>query len=188
MIQEFLAGRDLSNLIAEREPLAIVEKQRILASVADGLDYAHRRGVIHRDIKPSNIRILEDGGVKVMDFGIAKPVDETTAVTKKGVTVGSLGYMSPEQICGDPLGPEADIFLLGITAYELLSYRRPFRNDNLFRLMEMIVKEEPDPLIDVEPSVPAGLAAVVAKAMRKSPEERFSSASEMRDALWRGEA
>jgi serine/threonine-protein kinase len=185
IVQELLGGRDLSALIALREPESLEAKQRILIGIAEGLDYAHREGVIHRDIKPSNVRVLEDGSVKIMDFGIAKAVDASTAVTKSGIAVGSLGYMSPEQVCGDPVDPRTDVFLLGVLAYELLSFEPPFRHDNLFRLMEMIVKEDPDPLIDVAPSVPRAMAAIVEKAMRKRPDERFASAAAMRDAIVR---
>ncbi len=183
MVQELLGGRDLSALIADREPLPFEARRAILAGIADGLEFAHQKGVIHRDIKPSNIRVLEDGTVKIMDFGIAKSLTSSTGITKSGVALGSMGYMSPEQVCGDPVGPWTDIFLLGVLGYEFLSYQAPFRNDNLFRLMELIVKEDPDPLIDVAPTVPPALAAIVEKAMRKTPEDRFSSAAELRDAL-----
>ena len=183
MVQELLTGRDLSAMILERQPYDLEEKRRILVAIADGLDYAHRKGVIHRDINPSNVRILEDGGVKIMDFGIAKTIDSKTGMTRAGMAVGTVAYMSPEQMSGGEIGPHTDVFLLGVLAYELLSFRPAFRNANLFRLMELILKEDPDPLIDVAPSVPDGLAAVVAKAMRKAPEERFASASELRDAL-----
>ena len=187
IVQELLNGRDLSALIGDREPHTLDDKRRILMGIADGLEYAHGQGVIHRDIKPSNVRVLDDGTIKIMDFGIAKSVNASTGVTKSGVAVGSLGYMSPEQVCGDPVDPRTDLFLLGVLAYELLAFQPPFRHDNLFRLMEMIVKEDPDPLIDVAPSVPAGMAAVVEKAIRKRRDERFASAAEMRDAIARGE-
>ena len=183
MVQELLTGRDLSAMILERQPYALEEKLQILVAIADGLDYAHRKGVIHRDINPSNVRVLEDGGVKIMDFGIAKTIGSTTGMTRAGAAVGTVAYMSPEQVSGGEIGPRTDVFLLGALAYELLSFRPAFRHANLFRLMELILNEDPDPLIDVAPSVPDSLAAVVAKAMRKAPEERFASASELRDAL-----
>jgi serine/threonine protein kinase len=187
IVQELLGGRDLSALIADRQPHSLDAKRRILMGVADGLEYAHGQGVVHRDIKPSNVRVLDDGTIKIMDFGIAKSVDTSTAVTKSGVAVGSMGYMSPEQVIGDSVDPRTDLFLLGVLAYELLAFQPPFRHDNLFRLMEMIVKEDPDPLIDVAPTVPPGMVAVVEKAMRKRPNDRFSTAAQMRDALERGE-
>lgn len=185
MVQELLTGRDLSVMIGLREPYALEEKRRILMGVAEGLDHAHRQGVIHRDIKPSNVRVLEDGGVKIMDFGIAKSIGSTTGLTRAGTGVGSYGYISPEQISGDTIGPHTDIFLLGLVGYELLSFQPAFRHPNLFRLMDMIFTQDPDPLIDVAPSVPSELAAVVERALRKIPGERFESAAAMRDALAR---
>ena len=142
--------------------------------------------MIHRDIKPANVRVLPDGTVKLMDFGIAKLLGSSNNLTKSGIGVGSIGYMSPEQVSGDPVDERSDIFGLGVLAYELLSFRPPFRNDNLFRLLEMIVKEDPDPLTEVA-DVPPAVAAVIARAMEKEPSKRFSSAAEMRDALPPGE-
>jgi serine/threonine protein kinase len=188
MVQELLGGRDLSALILERQPYGLDEKRRILFDVAEGLDYAHARGVIHRDIKPTNVRVLEDGSAKIMDYGIAKTISSKTGMTRAGMSVGTIGYMSPEQVLGEAIGPQTDIFLLGALAYELLSFQPAFRHPNLFRLMEMILEEDPHPLIDVAPTVPPELAAVVAKAMRKLPEERFASAAEFRDALLRASA
>jgi eukaryotic-like serine/threonine-protein kinase len=183
MVQELLGGRDLSSMILERLPYLLEEKRRILAGVADGLDYAHQRGVIHRDIKPSNVRVVEDGTAKIMDYGIAKTVNSATGITRAGMSVGSIGYMSPEQVLGEPIGPHTDIFLLGALAYELLSFQPPFRHPNLFRMMELILEEEPHPLIDVAPTVPPDLLAAVSRAMRKRPEERFASAAEFREAI-----
>ena len=188
MVQELLGGRDLSALILERQPYALEEKRRILVDVANGLDYGHQHGVIHRDIKPTNIRVLDDGGARIMDYGIAKTVSSQTGMTRAGMSVGTVGYMSPEQVLGEPIGPHTDIFLLGATAYELLSFQAPFRHANMFRLMEMILEEEPDPLIDVAPTVPADLVAAVTKAMQKRPEDRYQSAAELRDAFARAGA
>jgi serine/threonine-protein kinase len=183
MVQELLGGRDLSAMILERLPYGLDEKRRILAGVADGLEYAHRQSVIHRDIKPSNVRVLEDGTAKIMDYGIAKTITSSTGITRGGMSVGSMGYMSPEQVLGEPIGPQTDIFLLGALAYEILSFQPPFRHPNLFRMMELILEEDPHPLIDVAPTVPPELVAAVSKAMRKRPEERFASAAAFRDAV-----
>ena len=185
MVQELLNGRDLSAMILERQPYALEEKRRILVAIAEGLDYAHRKGVIHRDVNPSNVRVLEDGGVKIMDFGIAKTIGSATGMTRAGTAVGTVAYMSPEQVSGGEIGPQTDVFLLGALAYELLAFQPAFRHANLFRLMELILNEDPDPLIDVAPLVPSPLAAVVERALRKPPEDRFESAAAMRDALAR---
>jgi hypothetical protein len=118
-----------------------------------------------------------------MDFGIAKSVDPADEITQTGITVGSSSYMSPEQIGGDTLDFRTDIFSFGVLAYELLSGRKPFRNDNLFLLLEQIVKEDPRPLSESSPDIPGSLAAIVERAMAKKPEDRFASARELRDAL-----
>jgi len=185
MVQELLGGRDLTALLLERKPYTLEEKLRILVGVAEGLDYAHQRGVIHRDIKPSNVRVLDDGTARIMDYGIAKTISSQTGMTRAGMSVGTIGYMSPEQVLGEPIGPHTDIFLLGALAYEMLSFQPAFRHPNLFRLMEMILEEDPHPLIDVAPSVPMELAAAVAKAMQKRPDDRFASAADFRDAIMR---
>ena len=184
LVQEFLEGEDLSELIARREPLELGEKIKILVGIAVGLDYAHRAGVVHRDVKPANIRVLENRVVKIMDFGIAKAVDTPSSLTGAGVTVGSSTHMAPEQIRGDAVDARTDIFSFGILAFELFCGERPFANDNLFRLLEMIVKDRPDPsLARRAPSLPLALVEVVEKAMSKDPQERFSSMREVRAAL-----
>jgi serine/threonine protein kinase len=183
IVQEFLTGTDLDKVITSGAPLPIGEKVKILLGIALGLDYAHRSGVIHRDIKPSNIRVLEGNAIKIMDFGIAKAQNEASEITKTGMAVGSAGYMSPEQICGDPVDHRADIFSFGAVAYELLSGRKAFRNENLFKLLETIVKEEPEPLSIAAPEVPAALAEIVHKTLHKEPAKRFQTAEELRDAL-----
>jgi serine/threonine protein kinase len=183
LVYELLSGQDLSALIAQREPRTLGEKLQILVGIARGLDYAHKAGVVHRDIKPANIRILENGTVKIMDFGLAKAIGASADITKKGIAVGSSSYMAPEQICGDPLDGRTDIFSLGVLAYQLFSFVSPFRHQRLFRLLEMIVKEEPEPLGDLAPDLPSSLVAVVQRAMRKNPADRFSSAGELGEAL-----
>lgn len=183
IVQEFLGGNDLDRVISKGDPLPLPQKMKILVGVALGLEYAHRAGIIHRDIKPSNIRVLEGNAIKIMDFGIAKAQGEASEITKTGVAVGSAGYMSPEQICGDPVDHRTDIFSFGALAYELLTGRKAFRDENLFKLLEMIVKEDPEPIVSVAPDVPAALADVVHRALRKDPAERYQTAKELRDAL-----
>jgi eukaryotic-like serine/threonine-protein kinase len=184
LVQEFLEGEDLSDLIARQEPMELSEKIKILVGVALGLEYAHRAGVVHRDVKPANLRLVANRAVKIMDFGIAKALDSPSALTATGIALGSSAYMAPEQVCGDSVDARTDIFSFGVLAFELLSYERPFANENLFRLLEMIVKEDPEPaLARRAPDLPLGLVEIVEKAMRKSPDERFSSMREVRAAL-----
>jgi serine/threonine protein kinase len=183
LVQEFLQGSDLNSRMAEGDPLTLEEKLKILTGVAAGLAHAHEQGIIHRDIKPGNVRVLPDGSVKIMDFGIAKLQDGTTDITKTGITMGSASYMCPEQVCGDPMDGRGDIFSWGSLAYELLGGRRAFRSENLFRRLEMVVKEEPDPLSELAPEVPPRIIEIVQQAMRKNPSDRFASAADLRDAL-----
>jgi len=183
IVQEFLSGEDLSQLIARREPLDVLAKIKILLGISLGLEYAHRSGVMHRDIKPANVRILENRTVKIMDFGVAKLIGAPSVLTGTGVAVGSSAYMSPEQVCGDSVDVRTDIFSFGVLAYELFSHRKPFENENLFRLLEMIVKEEPEPIAKRVPDLPDAIASLIERAMRKDPSERFESVRELRVAL-----
>jgi hypothetical protein len=184
LVQEYLDGEDLSDRISRGQETDLVEKIKILVGVAVGLEYAHRAGIVHRDIKPANVRVLENGLVKIMDFGIAKAMDAPSVLTGTGITVGSSGYMAPEQVCGDRVDARTDVFSFGVLAYELLSYRKPFANDNLFRLLEMIVKEDPEvALFRLVPTLPERLVEIVERAMRKSPEDRFPSMKELCNEL-----
>jgi len=183
MVQEFLSGEDLDQMIRRGAPLPLQDKLKILIEIASGLEYAHKAGVMHRDIKPANVRVLDTQSVKIMDFGIAKSLDRGSDITLTGVTVGSSSYMSPEQIGGDSVDFRTDLFSFGILAYELLSSRKPFRNDNLFLLLEQIVKDEPTPLVELAPDLSPSLVALVERAMRKDPDERFASARDLRNAL-----
>lgn len=183
IVQEFLPGEDLDKRISQGEPISLHRKLKILVGVALGLEYAHKAGVMHRDIKPSNIRLLDGSAIKIMDFGIAKAQNAAVDITKAGVAVGSAGYMSPEQICGDPVDHRTDIFSFGLLAYELFTGRKAFRGDNLFKLLETVVKEEPTPMEELAPGLPPALYDLVRKAMKKEPAERFQNARELRDAL-----
>lgn len=183
IVQEFLPGEDLDKRIQTGEPIPLGTKVKILVGVALGLEYAHKAGVIHRDIKPSNIRLLDGTAIKIMDFGIAKAQNAEVDITKAGVAVGSAGYMSPEQICGEPVDHRTDIFSFGLLAYELLTGRKAFRGETLFKLLETVVKEEPPPIEELAHGVPTVLCETVRRAMRKEPGERFESARELRDAL-----
>jgi serine/threonine protein kinase len=183
MVQEFLSGEDLDRMIKRGAPLSLQDKLKIMIGVAFGLEYAHKAGVMHRDIKPANVRVLDTQSVKIMDFGIAKSVDPAEDITQTGITVGSSSYMSPEQIGGDSVDFRTDIFSFGILAYELLSSRKPFSNDNLFLLLEQIVKEPPEPLAILAPELPPALVQLVERAMQKRPEDRFQTAKDLRKAL-----
>ena len=179
LVQEILSGEDLSRIVKRRAPLAPMTKLDYLLQVAKGLGYAHTEGVIHRDIKPSNVRVLEDGRVKIMDFGIAKLASAETQLTQKGVTMGTASYLPPEQVRGSDLDHRADIFSFGVLAYELLTYERPFRGNTLSALVYQILYKVPQPMVDVWPESPEPLSQLIAKCLEKKPDRRFDSFTEL---------
>ncbi|MFN2387240.1 MAG: serine/threonine-protein kinase [Thermoanaerobaculia bacterium] len=180
LVQEFLTGEDLDRMIQRPLPLSIARQVEILIGIAYGLEHAHAAGIIHRDIKPANVRVLEDGTVKIMDFGIAKSLRADLNLTDTGVTVGTSAYLAPEQIRGQKADRRTDIFAFGVMAYELLTGRKPFSGETLPQLFDEILRGDPPSVTAVSPRVPPDLAAVVERAMRTDPEKRYPSASELR--------
>ncbi len=174
---ELVEGRDLSDMIALRDPLALERKLDIAIEVLIGLHFAHQRGVIHRDVKPSNVRVMPDGRIKIMDFGIARL--QTADATGSGAIVGTPTYMAPEQITNGAITPATDVFSVGCMLYELLCYQRPFEAESVHGVLYQVLTTEPRPLRTVAPSIPAALERVVAKAMNKVPHERYESAGQM---------
>jgi serine/threonine protein kinase len=183
IVQEFLTGEDLDKIIKRGDKMSVPRKVEILMAIADGLAYAHRKSVMHRDIKPANIRILEDGSVKIMDFGIAKSLHSESNLTQTGITLGTSAYLAPEQIRGEALDGRTDIFALGVLAYEFLTQRRPFRGEHLSTVLYKILNEAPEPITTIAPEVPASLAAVVLRAMEKNIESRYQSMEALRQDL-----
>ncbi len=141
---ELLRGTDLDVLLRSGEEILLAEKIDVAIQVCRGLAYAHERGVFHRDIKPPNIGLLEDGTAKIMDFGIAKL--EGTDLTKTGMMVGTVNYMSPEQVHGKKLDGRTDIFSMGVILYQMLAGERPFQGDSVTQVLYKIAKEPPPPL------------------------------------------
>ena len=178
---ELVDGRDLSTLIALREPIPLERKLDLVIEVLQGLSYAHERGVIHRDIKPSNVRIASDGSVKIMDFGIAL---QSADVTGSGAIVGTPTYMAPEQITNGAITPATDVFAVGCLLYELLTYRKPFEGETVNGVLYQVLTTDPKPLRATTPSIPAALERVVSKALIKVPEERYETARQMQSALF----
>jgi eukaryotic-like serine/threonine-protein kinase len=178
---ELVEGRDLSDMIALRDPLALERKLDITIELLTGLHFAHQRGVIHRDVKPSNVRVMPDGRVKIMDFGIARL--QKADATGSGAIVGTPTYMAPEQITNGAITPATDVFSVGCMLYELLCYQRPFEAESVHGVLYQVLTTEPRPLRTVAPSIPAALERVVAKAMNKVPHERYESAGQMMSTL-----
>ena len=174
---ELLEGRDLRDLI-RGVSLMPSRSVAIAAAVADGLAYAHERGVVHRDIKPGNIMVLPDGRVKIMDFGIAR-LHEPTVKTQTGVLLGSPQYMAPEQIVGQPFDHRADIFSLGLVLYEMLTGVKPFQGEDIPELMFKVANMPATPPSHIAPDLPPVIDYIVARALKKKADERYASAAEL---------
>jgi serine/threonine protein kinase len=177
-VMEFLRGQTLSQRLRQGPPLTLAMKLHLVVELCEGLHFAHGEGVIHRDIKPANIWLLEDGGVKLLDFGIAKSSSGT--ITLGTSVVGSAGYMSPEQIEGQPVDGRSDVFSVGAVLFEMIAGRPPFVGDSVTAVMMKIVLDEPAPDIrTIAPDTPAMLAAAVRRALEKSPDDRYADAADM---------
>jgi len=179
LVQEFLAGEDLNHMVARQEGLTVLRRLDILAQVARGLEYAHLQGVLHRDVKPANIRILPSGAVKIMDFGIAKLLHEVSDVTTQGVTVGTVGYLAPEQLRGEEVDRRTDIFSFGVLAYELLTYERPFKGSTFSEVSYRLLNEEPAALRDLAPIHSQAIAELARRCLAKDPAQRYASFGEI---------
>jgi serine/threonine protein kinase len=177
-VMEFLRGENLSQRLRHGPPLTLPMKLDLAIQLCEGLQFAHGEGVIHRDVKPANIWLLEDGSVKLLDFGIAK--SSTGTLTLGSSVVGTAGYMSPEQIEGQPVDSRSDLFSVGAVLFELVAGQPPFDGDSVTAVMMKIVQEEPAPdLRTVAPATPQGLASAVSRALEKAPEHRYGDAAQM---------
>jgi serine/threonine-protein kinase len=181
MIMEFVEGQSLAARLAQG-PVATADAVTYIDHVLDALDYAHARQVVHRDVKPANMLLTPQGVVKLTDFGIARSASDQS-LTLTGTTTGSLAYMSPEQIRGEPTDARSDVYSVGISLYELVTGVRPFDKASSFGLMAAQVSEPARPPIELQPSLPSGLNEVILKAIEKAPAARFASAAEFRRAL-----
>ncbi len=183
IVMELVRGRNLRSYLDEHGPLHPAEAVHIVSEVAAALAAAHRSGLIHRDIKPANVLIRDDGQVLVTDFGIAKLRDTATDHTQTGMVVGSVRYLAPEQVEGGPVDARSDVYSLGIVLYEALTGRAPFDGPNDAAIALARLREQPLTPRQVRPGIPRALEAVVLKAMARNPDQRFSSAVELRAAL-----
>ncbi|MEJ5251226.1 MAG: serine/threonine protein kinase [Chthonomonadetes bacterium] len=168
---EFMHGKTAREVLNEEGKIPPDRVLNIVKQVASALDYAHARGVVHRDVKPDNIALLEDGIVKLTDFGIARLANDLVR-TQAGIMVGSPAYMSPEQIVGDEVDGRSDVFSLGVTTYELLTGSKPFEASTITAVMHKIIYEQPAPAEDLSPAV----ERVLRKALEKEPAKRYQSA------------
>src|SRR5437588_2023289 len=170
---EYLEGESLEKIVARKPALPIATKLGYVVQACRALDYAHRRGVIHRDVKPANIVVTRDGIVKVVDFGIARLA--STSQTQTGTLLGTLAYMSPEQLRGQNADARSDIWALGVVLYELIAYQRPFTGGNHAALLLSILQNEPVSIRQLVPECPIALERVVSKSLRKDDKERYQS-------------
>jgi hypothetical protein len=181
IVMELLGGRDLDAILKSDVQLTLGQKLEIAAQLCEGLAYAHDQGIVHRDIKPGNVRVLEDGTVKILDFGIAKFAQ--SSVTQTGSVMGTPSYMAPEQIMGQPVDGRSDLFSAGVLLYELLAGVKPFQGDSPTAVVYQIMNGEPVPLEKSIPDIPDAINQIVAKALQKNPEHRYSKAREMASDL-----
>ncbi|MBD3855625.1 MAG: protein kinase, partial [Acidobacteria bacterium] len=187
-VTELLEGQNLR----ARIPTSGLPWQKVVeigAAIADGLAAAHGKGIVHRDLKPENVFVTSDGRVKVLDFGLARVLEEvlpeaetatlTPAGTETGTIMGTVGYMAPEQVKGRPADHRSDVFALGCVLYEMVSGRRPFEGDTTVETMAAILKEEPTQLSSTGATLPGDLERTVHRCLEKSPTARFQSAADL---------
>ncbi len=177
LVMEYLVGHPLRQHL-DRRALSLLETLDILEQAASAVDAVHAQGILHRDIRASNIMLLHDGGVKLVEFGLARQPGDTT-VTLMGASVGEPAYMAPEQLRGQPATPQSDIWALGVLLYEMLAGRPPFDGANFQLTAHQVIMGEPAPV----PMLPESLRAVLARALEKDPAKRYPQAQDMVQAL-----
>lgn|GEM_PF-3187125 len=184
---ERLHGSELWEYVRDVQP-SMSALLRLLAGACDGLGHAHEQGIVHRDIKPSNLFVVRGGGIKVMDFGIAKATG-SSRISVTGVRVGTPRYMSPEQVqSGSTVGPGADLYALGVVIYEMLTGRSVFDDRELLPLLLDHLTSEPEPPSQHNPAVPASVDAICLRLLAKDPADRHADCAELKDDLLRAAA
>jgi serine/threonine-protein kinase len=181
IVMEYVDGKELKRMLAESPKPELIDVFEIMKQLLGALDYSHKQGVVHRDIKPANLMILPGPKVKVMDFGIARL--ESSSLTQVGTVVGTPTHMSPEQLMGLTADGRSDLWSCGVILYELLTGASPFLAETPATVMHKVLQLEPDPPSSINPSLPPGFDAVIARALAKKVEERFQSAREFQSAL-----
>ncbi len=174
---EFLKGQSLAGRMRKQPPMTPDEKLDAVIQLCTGLHHAHASGVIHRDVKPANVWMQPDGTVKLLDFGIARVAAST--VTQGDKSFGSVAYMAPERFGRGAVDSRADIFAVGVVLYELLANRKPFDGESPTVIAHRILQEAPDPVTLADPSISAGLASYVDRALAKDPNERYQTAADL---------
>ncbi len=181
MVMEYVEGESIEKILTSGV-LSVRDAVAYAAQVLDALGYAHGRGVVHRDIKPANIMRTASGQVKLLDFGIAR-MKKDRSLTEAGHAVGSLYYMSPEQIKGSEPDPRSDLYSLGVTLYEMVTGRRPFQGDSEYSVMVAHLEQTPMAPVEIVPGVPHALSDIIVMSMAKDPAQRFQTAQAFAGAL-----
>src|SRR5271157_4640120 len=181
MIIEYVEGVTLADKL-QRGPFSTADALNYTSQALSALSYAHSKHVIHRDIKPGNMMLTPQGVVKLMDFGLARSVDEV-GLTMTGTTLGSLDYASPEQVQSQPTDERSDLYSVGVSLYQMVTGQRMFSATSSFSIMEAQIKQTPRPPIEFVPTVPKTLNDVIMMAVSKDPAQRFQSADAFRNAL-----
>lgn len=180
IVMEYVEGRTVRDLLRDGERISIDRALEIVASILSALEYSHRQGLIHRDIKPGNVMLTVDGKVKVMDFGIARALDDVNStVTHTSSVLGTAAYLSPEQARGESVDGRSDIYAVGCLLYELLTGRPPFVGDTAVAVAYQHAREDALPPSALAPEIPVSLDAVVMTALAKNPDNRYQSAQAM---------
>ncbi len=183
LVMEFVKGEDLKHYLDSGKRYTLEQSVRTMRDLLAALQYAHQRKIIHRDIKPANLLIEADGRVKLTDFGVARIQDSGEITRTQGGMVGTLKYMSPEQVEGKPADAVSDLFSAGIVLYQLLTDRRPFDGDSYLSIVNQITKQHPPAPSSINTMLPPAVDAVVARALAKNKAERFATAQDFSNAL-----
>ena len=179
MAMEYIQGQTLGALIAGDPPPSIIRRLELIEELCDGLAYAHRQGVVHRDVKPANLMVDAEGTLKILDFGIARAAAES-GMTQAGLLVGTLNYMSPEQVAGTAIDGRSDMFAVGAVMYELLARRQAFPGSIDSGVLNRILSGEPEPLDAIFPHLDPAISDIVRTALQKRPADRYADLQQMR--------
>ena len=183
LVMEFIQGEDLKQHLDGGKRYSLSQSLSMVTDLLSALDYAHRQNIVHRDVKPANLLIEANGRVKLTDFGVARIQDSGEATRTQGSMVGTLKYMSPEQVQGVPIDARADLFAVGVVLYQLLTGKRPFDGDTDFAIIQQIVGYTPAAPSTFSTLLPPAIDLVVARALAKKREQRFATAHDFSLAL-----